>query len=39
MDKDVLKKAPGFDKNKWPDSSSKWDQQRADLVQFYHIKI
>ena len=38
MDKDVLKKAPGFDKNKWPDSSSKWDQQRADLVQFYHIK-
>jgi len=37
MDKNTLKKAPGFDKKHWPDSSSKWDQQRGELNQFYHV--
>lgn len=37
LDKAALKKAPGFDKKHWPDSASKWDQQREELNQFYHI--
>jgi sporulation protein YlmC with PRC-barrel domain len=38
VDKNILKKAPGFDKKHWPNSSSKWDQQREELNQFYGIK-
>lgn len=37
VDKAVLKKAPGFDKNHWPDSSNKWDQLREELNQFYRV--
>jgi sporulation protein YlmC with PRC-barrel domain len=37
MDKDTLKKAPGFDKDHWPDSLNKWEQQREEINQFYHI--
>jgi len=37
IDKETLKKAPGFDKNQWPDSASKWDQQRQEIEQFYHV--
>ncbi len=37
VDKATLKKAPGFDKKHWPDSASKWDQQREEIEQFYHI--
>jgi sporulation protein YlmC with PRC-barrel domain len=37
VDKNTLKKAPGFDKKHWPDSSSKWDQWREELNQFYHV--
>jgi len=37
LDKAALKKAPGFDKKHWPDSASKWDQQREELNQFYRI--
>lgn len=37
LDKDTLKKAPGFDKKHWPDSSSKWDQQREEIEQFYRV--
>lgn len=37
LDKDTLKKAPGFDKKHWPDSSNKWDQQREEINQFYHV--
>ncbi len=36
LDKDTLKKAPGFDKEHWPDSSSQWDQWREEIEQFYH---
>ncbi len=36
IDKAQLKKAPGFDKKHWPDSASKWDQQRQEIEQFYH---
>jgi sporulation protein YlmC with PRC-barrel domain len=35
IDKATLKKAPGFDKKHWPDSASKWDQQREEIEQFY----
>lgn len=38
VDKDTLKKAPGFDKKHWPDSASKWQQQREELDQFYRVK-
>lgn len=38
MDKDTLKNAPGFDEDHWPDSSSKWSQQREQLNQFYRVK-
>jgi len=38
LDKATLKKAPGFDKKHWPDSSNKWEQQREELNQFYQIK-
>ncbi|OGT88266.1 MAG: photosystem reaction center subunit H [Gammaproteobacteria bacterium RIFOXYA12_FULL_61_12] len=38
MDKATLAKAPGFDKNQWPDSSAKWDQQREVTYQFYRVK-
>lgn len=38
VDKTTLKNAPGFDKTHWPDSASKWDQQREEIDQFYHIK-
>lgn len=37
IDKTTLKNAPGFDKTHWPDSASKWDQQREEIDQFYHI--
>ncbi len=37
LDKDTLKNAPGFDKKHWPDSSSKWEQQREIINQFYHV--
>lgn len=40
LDKDTLKKAPGFDKKHWPDSSNKWQRLREELDQFpfYHPK-
>jgi len=40
LDKDTLKKAPGFDKKHWPDSSNKWERLREELDQFpfYHVK-
>lgn len=37
LDKDTLKNAPGFDKKHWPDSSNKWDLQRDEINQFYHV--
>jgi sporulation protein YlmC with PRC-barrel domain len=37
VDKATLKNAPGFDKAHWPDSASKWDQQREEIEQFYHV--
>ncbi|MDD5323362.1 MAG: PRC-barrel domain-containing protein [Methylococcales bacterium] len=39
LDKDTLKKAPGFDKKHWPDSSNKWQRLREEIDQFpsYHI--
>lgn len=37
MDKETLKKAPGFDKKHWPDSSNKWEQQREQINQFYRV--
>lgn len=37
MDKETLKKAPGFDKKHWPDSSNKWEQQREEINQFYRV--
>lgn len=37
LDKDTLKKAPGFDKNHWPDNSEKWEEQRQALGQFYRV--
>ena len=40
LDKDTLKKAPGFDKKHWPDTSNKWERLREELNQFpfYHPK-
>lgn len=38
VDKDTLKKAPGFDKKHWPDSTNKWDQWREEIEQFYSVK-
>ena len=40
LDKDTLKKAPGFDKKHWPDTSNKWVRLRDELIQFpfYHPK-
>ncbi len=38
VDKDTLKKAPGFDKKHWPDSTNKWDQWREEIEQFYRVK-
>jgi sporulation protein YlmC with PRC-barrel domain len=35
IDKTALEKAPGFDKNHWPDSSNKWEQLREEIDQFY----
>jgi len=37
VDKATLSKAPGFDKNHWPESSNNWDQQREEIHQFYRI--
>jgi sporulation protein YlmC with PRC-barrel domain len=37
LEKDALKKAPGFDKKHWPDSSNKWEQQREEVDQFYRV--
>lgn len=37
MDKEALKKAPGFDKKRWPDSANKWEQQREQINQFYRV--
>jgi len=36
--KSVLENAPGFDDDHWPNSLSKWDQQREQLHQFYQVK-
>jgi len=36
--KSVLENAPGFDEDHWPNSLSKWDQQREELHQFYQVK-
>lgn len=38
VDKSALEKAPGFDKNHWPDSENKWEQLREELEQFYSVK-
>lgn len=40
LDKDTLKKAPGFDKKHWPDTSNKWERLHEELNQFpfYHPK-
>ena len=40
LDKETLKKAPGFDKKHWPDSSDTWERLREELNQFpfYHPK-
>lgn len=35
VDKTTLKKAPGFDKKHWPDSSNKWNQLSEEINQFY----
>jgi sporulation protein YlmC with PRC-barrel domain len=35
MDKETLKKAPGFDKEHWPDTTNKWELQREQINQFY----
>jgi sporulation protein YlmC with PRC-barrel domain len=37
LDKDTLKKAPGFDKKHWPANSEKWEEQRQALGQFYRV--
>jgi len=37
VDKATLAKAPGFDKNHWPESSANWDQQREAVHQFYRV--
>jgi sporulation protein YlmC with PRC-barrel domain len=37
VDKTTLKKAPGFDKKHWPDSSNKWDQLSEEINQFYRV--
>jgi sporulation protein YlmC with PRC-barrel domain len=37
LDKDTLKKAPGFDKKHWPENSEKWEEQREALGQFYRV--
>lgn len=37
VDKSTLTKAPGFDKKDWPDSS-KWDQLREEVKEFYQVK-
>jgi sporulation protein YlmC with PRC-barrel domain len=38
VDKTILDKASGFDKNHWPDSASIWDQQREELNQLYRVQ-
>lgn len=40
LDKETLKKAPGFDKKHWPDTSNKWQRLREEINQFpfYHPK-
>jgi sporulation protein YlmC with PRC-barrel domain len=38
IDNDTLKKAPGFDKKHWPDSSNKWERWREEVEQFYRPK-
>lgn len=35
LNKDILRKAPGFDKNHWPNSSDKWEQWSEEVNQFY----
>jgi sporulation protein YlmC with PRC-barrel domain len=37
IDKTSLEKAPGFDKNHWPDCSNSWNLQRDALNQFYGV--
>lgn len=37
LDKVTLKRAPGFDKNHWPENSEKWEEQREALAQFYRV--
>jgi sporulation protein YlmC with PRC-barrel domain len=37
LDKETLKKAPGFDKKHWPENSEKWEEQREALGQFYRV--
>ncbi len=36
--KETLKKAPGFDKKHWPDSTDKWDLWQEQIEQFYRVK-
>jgi sporulation protein YlmC with PRC-barrel domain len=36
VEESTLKKAPGFDKKYWPDSS-KWDQLREEVKEFYQV--
>jgi sporulation protein YlmC with PRC-barrel domain len=38
VDKGYLEKAPGFDKDHWPESSNNWEQVREELEQFYSVK-
>ena len=37
INKDILKKAPGFDKDHWPNGSDKWEQWSEEINQFYHL--
>lgn len=37
IQKDILRKAPGFDKNHWPNSSDKWEQWSEEINQFYRV--
>jgi sporulation protein YlmC with PRC-barrel domain len=37
IDKATLEKAPGFDKNHWPDCSNSWNLQRDTLNEFYGV--
>jgi sporulation protein YlmC with PRC-barrel domain len=38
VERTTMKKAPGFDKKHWPQSSAQWAEQREVLDQFYHVE-